>query len=392
MSTSSSSRWRGVSCSRPAIRHGVDSITQIALGAAVGEAALGKKVGGKAAAWGAALGTLPDLDVLAYPFLDPAQELLFHRGPTHALLFSFIVAPLVGALLARLHRKDGAGWKGWSWLAFLALFTHPVLDAFTAYGTQLWLPFSNHPVAWNTISIIDPLYTLPLLIGVAGALMTRRDRRVRRIINAAGLVLSSLYLSITVVNKLHVSSIFERQLEAQNIGHDRLEVMPTLFNNLLWTGLADDGETVYAGLYSHLDEDEHISFQSIPKNDHLLPAEDTKGVLKVLHWFSRGLYTIAAEGDVRYFDDLHVARTDFFITDTGRSIFRFRLILDDEGRLERFVAGETVFGNRDEYLGLLVRRIQGEKHVERGRAARGSTESDADSVQHLGSGGEPEDK
>ncbi len=370
----------------------MDSITQIALGAAVGEAALGKKVGGKAAAWGAALGTLPDLDILAYPFLDPAQELLFHRGPTHALLFSVVVAPIVGALLARLHRRDGAGWKEWSWLAFLALFTHPVLDAFTAYGTQLWLPFSNYPVAWSTISIIDPLYTLPLFFGVAGAVMVRRDRRLRGIINTAGLLVSSLYLAVTVFNKLHVESIFERQLDAQAIGYERLEVMPTLFNNLLWTGLATNGEIVYAGLYSHLDEDEQISFQSIPKNNHLLPAEDAKGVLSVLHWFSRGFYTIAAEGDVRYFDDLHVARTDFFITDTGQSIFRFRLVLDDAGRLERFEAGETVFGNRDEYLGLLVRRIQGEREVERRRAARVNSSPDTSKVQPPGSGGAPEDR
>ena len=45
----------------------MDTITQMALGAAVGEAVLGRKMGGRAMLWGAALGTLPDLDIIINP-------------------------------------------------------------------------------------------------------------------------------------------------------------------------------------------------------------------------------------------------------------------------------------------------------------------------------------
>ncbi len=339
----------------------MDSITQAALGAAVGEAVLGRKAGGKAAAWGAFFGTLPDLDILAYPFLDPAQELLFHRGPTHALLFSVITAPLLGVLLARLHRKDGVGWKRWSWLAFLALFTHPVLDAFTAYGTQLLLPFSNKPIAFNTISIIDPIYTVPLTLGIVVSLFFRRDVRTRRIVNGLGLLLSSLYLTFTIANKLFVVSVFESELDRQRVAYSTLEVLPSLFNNVLWAGLAASEDTVFAGLYSHLDADRQIAFTGIPKNAHLLPPARNGDPLSVLHWFSRGLFTVEADATGLVYEDLHVGRTDFYMGADGESIFTFHLRIGDDGYVEGFEVRQPGFENRSELLGLLARRIRGKQ-------------------------------
>ncbi|MBT8401356.1 MAG: metal-dependent hydrolase [Rhodothermia bacterium] len=339
----------------------MDSITQAALGAAVGEAVLGRKAGGKAAAWGAFFGTLPDLDILAYPFLDPAQELLFHRGPTHALLFSVIVAPLFGLLLSRLHRKDGIAWKGWAWLSFLALFTHPLLDAFTAYGTQLLLPFSNKPVAFNTISIIDPIYTLPLTLGIVVALFFRRDSKGRRRVNGWGLALSSAYLMFTVANKLYVADIFESELDRQRVAYGRLEVLPSLFNNVLWAGLAASEDTVFAGLYSHLDADRHIAFIRIPKNAHLLPPARDGDPLSVLHWFSRGLFTVQSDSTGLVYEDLHVGRTDFYMGRDGESIFTFHLWLGADGYVQGFDVRQPEFEDRSELLALLARRMRGEE-------------------------------
>lgn len=349
----------------------MDSITQAALGAAVGEAALGRKAGGKAAAWGAFFGTLPDLDILAYPFLDPAQELLFHRGPTHALLFSVVAAPLFGLLLARLHRKDGIDRRQWSWLAFLALFTHPVLDAFTAYGTQLLLPFTNKPVAFNTISIIDPIYTAPLSLGIVVALFLRRTSRTRRIVNGLGLLLSSLYLTFTIANKLYVASIFEAELDRQRITYSSLEVLPSLFNNVLWAGLAASEDTVYAGLYSHLDVDRQIAFNAIPKNAHLLPPARDGDPLSVLHWFSRGLFTVETDSTGLIYEDLHVGRTDFYMGDDGESIFTFHLLVGEDGHVQGFEVRQPGFENRSELLGLLARRIRGYEADLHGRGRPG---------------------
>src|SRR6478735_1727382 len=124
----------------------MDSLTQIVLGSAVAELTLGKKIGNKALLWGAICGTIPDLDVLMNPFLSDLQELGAHRGFSHSLLFSCLLAPLLGFLLWFMYEKKEANWKEWTLLCFLSLVTHPLLDAFTSYGTQLFLPFSNYRV------------------------------------------------------------------------------------------------------------------------------------------------------------------------------------------------------------------------------------------------------
>ena len=148
----------------------MDSITQLTLGAAIGEATLGRSVGRKAAAWGAALGTLPDLDVLSSPFVDDYTQLVLHRGFSHSVFFALAGGAAIAYGLAKLHAKFGVSFGRWFLFTFLALFTHALLDGFTVYGTQLLNPVSNFPFAWNSIFIIDPLYTVPLLLGlVVGA-------------------------------------------------------------------------------------------------------------------------------------------------------------------------------------------------------------------------------
>ena len=116
----------------------MDSLTQIVLGAAVGEAVLGKKVGNKAMLYGAIAGTIPDLDVLARYFVDTVTATEWHRGFSHSIFFSVLFAPIFGWLIFRLERKREASFKDWSWLMFWGLFTHPILDAFTTWGTQLF--------------------------------------------------------------------------------------------------------------------------------------------------------------------------------------------------------------------------------------------------------------
>ncbi len=86
----------------------MDSLTQIVLGAAVGEAVLGKKVGNKAMFYGAIAGTLPDLDVISNYFVDTITALEWHRGITHSLVFSVLAAPFFGWLVARWEKTATA--------------------------------------------------------------------------------------------------------------------------------------------------------------------------------------------------------------------------------------------------------------------------------------------
>ena len=109
----------------------MDSLTQIVLGAAVGEAVLGRKIGNKAMLYGAIAGTIPDLDVLAQTFTDTITATEMHRGFSHSIVFAVLAAPLLGWLTNKLEHKKGLGWQSWSWLFFWGIFTHPLLDIFT---------------------------------------------------------------------------------------------------------------------------------------------------------------------------------------------------------------------------------------------------------------------
>src|SRR6056297_3249810 len=173
----------------------MDTVTQITLGAAVGEAVLGKKLGNKAPLWGAIFGVVPDLDVLVNPFVSEVQALAIHRGLSHSLFFSVVAAPLFGWLLYRYYqdRNSNVSWQDWSLLVFGAIITHIFVDACTSYGTQVLQPFSNYPLSLNSIFIIDPFYTLPLMAGILTALFLKRGVN-RRWANWIGLGMSTLYL------------------------------------------------------------------------------------------------------------------------------------------------------------------------------------------------------
>ena len=171
----------------------MDSLSQIALGAAVGVAVMGRKTAvWKAAVWGAVAGTLPDLDV----FIDhgnPIHNMVLHRAESHAPFWLTLFSLPFAAAIARLH-GEWAQWRRW-WLAiWLALVTHPLLDTMTVYGTQLALPFSDHPFGVGSVFIIDPLYTVPLLVGAIWAVAARGSPRGLRA-NTIGLVLSTAYLA-----------------------------------------------------------------------------------------------------------------------------------------------------------------------------------------------------
>ena len=192
----------------------MDSLTQIVLGAAVGEAVLGKKVGNKAMLYGAIAGTIPDLDILASYVTDTVTALEIHRGFTHSIFFSVFFAPIFGWLVSRYESyKD---FKAWSWLFFWAFLTHPILDAHTTWGTQLFWPL-EYRLAFKSIFVIDPLYTLPFLLFLILAMFQKRDAPKRRLYNKVGIIISSSYLLLTFVLKGMAFNEFEMALKDQHI-------------------------------------------------------------------------------------------------------------------------------------------------------------------------------
>ena len=212
----------------------MDSVTQIVLGAAVGELVAGKKAGNKALLWGAIAGTIPDLDVIPGQFLDTVTRLEIHRGFSHSLLFAFTASPIFGWLVAKIHKKTNPDWKLWAKLFFWGIITHFLLDSFTTWGTQVFYPF-EYRVDWNTIFVIDPLYTLPFLLAIIVLAFFNRESVWRRRLNYIGLGISSLYLFITVINKNVANSHFEAELDRQNIEYSRYSSRPSPLNSILWT-------------------------------------------------------------------------------------------------------------------------------------------------------------
>jgi inner membrane protein len=344
----------------------MDSLTQLTLGAAVGEATLGKQVGRKAPLWGAAFGTLPDLDVLANPFLTEVQALAFHRSMTHSFLFVLVAAPLLGWFLRRLHPSDDVPWRQWTGLAFACLLTHVLLDCLTTYGTQVFWPFSDVPVIFGTIFIIDPLYTVPLATGLLAGLWWGPTARPRRLANGLGLALSSLYLLATIGNKLWVEHVFETSLQEQNLPHQEVFTKPTAFNNILWSGIAKAEDGFYIGFYSLLDDDTHVDVRFVPANHHLLKGAWTNPTVQELRRFSRGYFTVSRQPDGSLaVHDLRFGRSDLGLTKTGRYIFTFRLTRGPNGAVTGFTRTDPQIDARSDLIHRFVQRVRGNESAVR---------------------------
>lgn len=312
--------------------HGMDSVTQIALGAACGDAILGSRIGKKAALWGAALGTLPDLDTF-YPFADPIAAFTLHRGYSHSYFVLAAIAPLIAWLACKVHPTTRGHWPRWLALAFVCLLTHPLLDSFTVYGTQVGLPLSNHPVAWSTIFIIDPLYTLPLLIGIAIALRHRRPSGLvpdaaRRTSHATvfALAISSCYLALSVAVKAHVEGHVHRELARQGIAYDRAMTTPAPFNILLWRAVVIGGPNYWEGFYSLMD-DGPLEFQRYASGHGFLTRTVMTEQIRSLTEFSKGFYAVEkeADGTIR----VHDLRMGLL----GEFVFNFRVAQERNGEI-----------------------------------------------------------
>ncbi len=398
----------------------MDSLTQIILGAAVAEASLGKKIGNRAMVWGAIAGTIPDLDVLANGILSPIDALIFHRGPTHSLLTCALMAIFTGWAVHKMYAWDKHRWigliswttlvlgityaaisasgfalTGWvSGLVFIlgtgyliyrryhrdgyetpqattnewivmflwAFVTHPILDIFTTYGTTILWPFSDVRVAFNNISVADPLYTLPFLVCLLIAASIAKEKSSRRYWNYAGIIISSLYMTFTLYNKSKIDKIFTQSLEKNNIVSQQYMTTPTILNNILWSGVAETDTSFWYGMYSFYDNVQEFKLKELPKSTpdstKFLSSDPT---LKKLIWFSSGYYDLRKKEDNKWhYYDLRFGTFRARQADKDDYVFKFNLTREIDGSFNLVDQGERPRdSNLKEAFELLWQRILG---------------------------------
>lgn len=280
----------------------MDSLTQIALGSAVAVATMGRRTAvWKAAVWGAVAGTLPDLDA----FIDHGDDMLnmvLHRAESHALFYLTLVAPLLAWLVSRIH-GESALFKRWTLALWLVLITHPLLDAMTVYGTQLLLPFTDRPYGVGSVFIIDPAYTLPLIVGTVAALRMNDLARGLRW-NAAGLVLSTAYLAWGVGAQWQVERIARASLQQAGIEAGSLLVTPSPFNTVLWRLVATTPTQFHEGFYSFMDATPTVRWTAHPRGAELMAPHGRAEPVERLAAFTHGFYRLAttADGQLRITD------------------------------------------------------------------------------------------
>jgi len=322
----------------------MDSLTQITLGAAVAVAVMGRRTAvWKAALWGGIAGTVPDLDVVI-DHGNAVLNMVRHRSESHSFFYLTLFSPLLAWLVSRIHGgaqsvavrrtgfadgppqgetaplagndpRSGGVWgspfKRW-WLAlWLVLITHPLLDAMTIYGTQLLMPFSDYPFGVGSMFIIDPLYTLPLIVGVVAALRLQNTRGLRW--NAAALVLSTLYLGWSVGAQQHVERIARASLRAEGISAQALLVTPAPLNTVLWRFVATTPERYYEGFYSLLDATPTVRWTAYPKGADLLAQHRSNDSVQRIAAFTKGLYSLQVVDGRLILTDLRMGQEPAYV-------------------------------------------------------------------------------
>jgi inner membrane protein len=332
----------------------MDSLTQIVLGAATTAVLVPAQHRKAALLAGAALGTLPDLDAVVLRFLtsDPLQRMIWHRGASHSLF----LLPVVGWLIWLWFRSKGgrvaAAPVAWFWGMQLALITHPILDAFTVYGTQLWWPLGQPPAMWSSVFVVDLLYTLPLLLACVWAWC----RPLAKAALVWGLALSSAYLAWGQIAKHQVETAADAALRPLGLHTAPRLTVPAPFTTLLWRVLVMTPDGNWMEGYRSL-----VADQQPLKLERYTSAALPVGIAEAeavqqLRWFSQGFMASEVEKDSAIITDLRMGSAPHFI-------FRFKVGQSGPGGWSVVPPEQLpLTGNVGEQMSWLWQRLWHEPH------------------------------
>lgn len=336
----------------------MDSVTQLVTGALLAAAVVPAKHR-RAALWaGAALGTLPDLDVLPLSLLndDPVLKMTAHRSITHSLLVLPWVALLIWWWCKRSKGRVAEAPQAWWWAIFLALVNHPLLDCFNAYGTWLFWPLGEQAIMWGNMFVIDPLFTLPLLLGFVWVAFKPKSKHSSKVIYGA-IGMSMVYFAWSLAAQMWVMQKVDKQLADLGLQDAPRLVTATPFNTLVWQVLVLTPDGVLSGSHSISQDDAAapLRFQHVASDVALLPKLANNMALQRLQRFNQGYFIVREVGGKLIISDVRMGREPHYT-------FNFAIAQLHEGTWQELTPPEQIQDRPDikQEWGYLQKRLWGE--------------------------------
>jgi len=298
----------------------MDSITQAVLGAGIQGAMMGRSQGRKALLYGGLLATLPDMDVLIR-YVDPVSQMTFHRGFSHSVFILTMLALVMTWLIRKKWPDASYSGKRLFLTLLLVLLTHPILDAFTVYGTQLFWPIPSIPESWSAVFIIDPVFTVPLVLTVLVAAVIGCTARARKAMTIA-LIFGAAYLVFGLTGRFVAEHRVEQALQQQGVQPTAVLATPMPFNTLLWRVIAKDGSGHYYEAISGWFDRGTPEMIRLPLYVPERSVLDASPLHDRLRWFTNDWLRYDVLGDVLVVTDLRMGVA-------GHYTFRFAMAQRD---------------------------------------------------------------
>jgi len=336
----------------------MDSLTHIAIGSCIGELMLGKKLGRRALVWGLLAASLPDIDAVEGLFLSLPEELIAHRGITHSLLFALTIPLVLAIICDRLYKPLRIRFNYFYLFFLLQIVLHDLLDTCNAYGTGLLEPFSSFRFSVNLLYVADPLFSLLAVIAAIILFIYRKNYRRQSRLAAIGLLVSGIYLAISINNKMVANKNFERNLAEKGIKPSDYFTTPTPFNNLLWYSVAAVDNGFYIGHLSVFDDKSaKIPFNFFAKNETALDSVENKKETELLQKFAGDYYTVERWNDTLVFNVLRFGQMIGW--QQPKAHFAFHYFLNPSYNNDLVVQRGRFEGWNKQTLAFMYRRIRG---------------------------------
>ena len=267
----------------------MDSLTHIFLGGAIGAAIATPHRRRLAIMLGAALNSAPDIDVPIQKLLglNPVDDITWHRGPSHSVFVLIVVGLLISAASRRWWPLWREAPRRWFWMIMACLITHPVIDTFTAYGTQLFWPWPMQPVMISSLFIIDPLFTLPL---ISACIIAWRygAQRAAKLALVIGLGLSTTYVGWSLVAKSMLDSIADKSLRERGLADAPRFSTPMPFTTLFWRVVVMTSDGYLESERSLIADSGQMRFDARQSDESAIRAVASFPSAQRLAWFNHG--------------------------------------------------------------------------------------------------------